>query len=68
MNLTDNFNNHWLAGFSDADASFQIKIVDCVNNRITNRITRDKPEIRLNYQVDQKSDVLLMKIKKISRW
>jgi len=59
MNLTDNFNNHWLAGFSDADASFQIKIVD----RVTNRVTRDKPEIRLNYQIDQKSDVLLMKIK-----
>jgi hypothetical protein len=48
-----------LAGFSDADASFQIKIVD----RVTNRVTRDKPEIRLNYQIDQKSDVLLMKIK-----
>ena len=55
MNLTDNFNNHWLAGFSDADASFQIKIVD--------RVARDKPEIRLNYQIDHKSDVLLMKIK-----
>jgi hypothetical protein len=55
MNLTDNFNNHWLAGFSDAKASFQIKIV--------NRVTKDKPEISLNYQVDQKSNVLLIKIK-----
>jgi len=55
MNLTDNFNNHWLAGFSDADASFQIKII--------NRTTRNKPEIRLNYQIDQKNSILLTKIK-----
>ena len=55
INLTDNFYNHWLAGFSDADASFQVKIV--------NRVKRDNPEVRLNYQIDQKSDVLLMKIK-----
>ena len=68
MNLTDDFNNPWLAGFSDADASFQIKII--------NRITRNKPEIRLNYQIDlsaqdwvhgprpwgQKNNILLMKI------
>lgn len=50
-----NFDNHWLAGFSDADASFQIKIIK--------RITRNKPEIRLNFQIDQKSDLLLIKIK-----
>ena len=55
MNLTDDFNNHWLAGFSDADASFQVKII--------NRVTRNKPEIRLNYQIDQKDNTLLMKIK-----
>ncbi len=54
MNLTDNFNNHWLAGFSDADASFQIKII--------NRARRKNPEIRLNYQIDQKNNILLMKI------
>lgn len=54
MNLSDDFNNHWLAGFSDADASFQIKII--------HRITRNKPEIRLNYQIDQKNNILLMKI------
>ena len=54
MNLTDNFNNHWLAGFSDADASFQIKII--------NRITRNKSEVRLNYQIDQKNKILLTKI------
>jgi len=50
-----NFDNHWLAGFSDADASFQIKII--------RRITRNKPEIRLNFQIDQKSDLLLNIIK-----
>jgi len=55
MNLTDDFNNHWLAGFSDADASFQVKII--------NRIERNKPEIRLNYQIYQKNNILLMKIK-----
>ena len=55
MNLTDDFNNHWLAGFSDADASFQVKII--------NRNTRKKPEIRLNYQIDQKNNILLTKIK-----
>ena len=55
LNLTDNFNNHWLAGFSDADASFQVKII--------NRTTINKPEIRLNYQIDQKNSILLTKIK-----
>jgi hypothetical protein len=55
LDLSKNFDNHWLAGFSDADASFQIKIIK--------RITRNKPEIRLNYQIDQKSDLLLNMIK-----
>ena len=56
IDTSNNFDNHWLAGFSDADASFQIKII----KRIANR---NKPEIRLNYQIDQKSDLLLIKIK-----
>jgi hypothetical protein len=55
MDSSKNLDNHWLAGFSDADASFQIKIIK--------RITRNKPEIRLNYQIDQKSDLLLNMIK-----
>ena len=55
INLTYDFNNHWLAGFSDADASFQVKII--------NRNTRNKPEIRLNFQIDQKNNKLLTKIK-----
>ena len=55
LDSSKNLDNHWLAGFSDADASFQIKIIK--------RITRNKPEIRLNYQIDQKSDLLLNMIK-----
>ena len=53
LNLDIDFKNHWLAGFSDADASFQIKIL----NR------NKKVEIRLNFQIDQKKDVLLLLIK-----
>ena len=55
IDSSKNLDNHWLAGFSDADASFQIKIIK--------RITRNKPEIRLNFQIDQKSDLLLNIIK-----
>jgi hypothetical protein len=55
IDSSKNLDNHWLAGFSDADASFQIKIIK--------RITRNKPEIRLNFQIDQKSDLLLNMIK-----
>ena len=55
INSSYDFNNHWLAGFSDADASFQIKVVD--------RTLRNKKEVRLNYQIDQKSNLLLDKIK-----
>ena len=53
LNLDKDLKNHWLAGFSDADASFQIKIIN-----------RDKKvEIRLNYQIDQKYNTLLLLIK-----
>ena len=55
INNSKDFDNHWLAGFSDADSSFQIKI-----------ITRDgkpKPEVRLNFQIDQKHNDLLLLIK-----
>jgi len=55
MNTSTDFNNHWLAGFSDADASFQIKTIK--------RATKIRPEIRLNYQIDQKKDLLLKEIK-----
>jgi hypothetical protein len=57
INESNDFNNHWIAGFSDADASFQIKIVY--------RNNRPRPEIRLNYQVDQKTNSFLLLIKDI---
>jgi len=55
LNTSNDFSNHWLAGFTDADGSFQIKII--------NRSTRVRPEIRLNYQIDQKKDLILKNIK-----
>ena len=57
LNKSNDFYNHWLAGFSDADASFQVKIID--------RATRKKLEVRLNYQIDQKENYLLEKVKKL---
>lgn len=53
LNLDNDFKNHWLAGFSDADASFQIKIVNRNN---------DRTEVRLNFQIDQKKNDILIKI------
>lgn len=53
LNKSDNLENHWLAGFSDADASFQIKILKREN----------RTEIRLNYRIDQKTNFLLLLIK-----
>lgn len=53
LNLNDDLNNHWLAGFSDADASFQIKVLNCIN----------KVEVRLNFQIDQKKEIILLLIK-----
>lgn len=55
INDTNNYDNHYIAGFSDADASFQIKIIYKKN--------RNKPEIRLNYQIDQKYNDILIVIK-----
>jgi hypothetical protein len=49
LNLDRNLENHWLAGFTDAEGSFQIKII----NR------HDKTEIRLNFQIDQKKANIL---------
>jgi hypothetical protein len=52
-NTNNDLNNHWLAGFADADASFQIKIITRNN----------KTEVRLNFQIDQKQNELLILIK-----
>ncbi len=49
FNESNDLKNHWLSGFSDADASFQIKLL----NR------KGRIEVRLNYQVDQKSKEIL---------
>lgn len=51
-------NSYWLAGFSDADCSFQIKTLKRENRRFGY-------EIRLNYQVDQKNKLILEQIKKV---
>ena len=48
----NNLHNHWLVGFSDADSSFQIKILD----------HKDRISIRLNFQIDQKKKELLLLI------
>lgn len=49
-------NSYWLAGFSDADSSFQIKTLKRPNRKLGY-------EIRLNYQVDQKNKLILEQIK-----
>ena len=57
-NTNNDLNNHWLAGFSDANASFQIKLITRNNN---------KTEVRLNFQIDQKQNELLILIKNFLR-
>ena len=56
-NNDENLNNHWLAGFSDADASFQIKLIYRQGEG------NQKTEVRLNFQIDQKEKDLLFLIK-----
>nr|YP_203338.1 orf279 [Zancudomyces culisetae]AAW49505.1 orf279 [Zancudomyces culisetae] len=51
-------NNYWLAGFTDSDGSFQIKTIKR-NNKKNNY------EIRLSYQIDQKTDHILNQIKEL---
>jgi hypothetical protein len=57
INETNNFYNHWIAGFSDADTSFQIKII--------NKKDRPKSEIKLNFQLNKKDTNVLLLIKKV---
>ena len=54
INNNLDLNNYWLAGFSEADASFQIKLILRRN---------EKTEVRLNFQIDQKNNDLLILIK-----
>lgn len=53
LNSDKDLNNYWLAGFSDAKASFQIKVF----NR------NDRVEVRLNFQIDHKTENVLLLIK-----
>jgi LAGLIDADG endonuclease len=55
LNSNTDLKNYWLSGFTDADASFQIKLI--------NRISRKRSEVRLSFQIDQKKDNLLKLIK-----
>lgn len=59
LNIDSNLENYWLSGFADADASFQIKII----NRLSLSNYSALPEVRLNFQIDQKEDNLLILIK-----
>nr|YP_007507070.1 intronic ORF at intron 5 of cox1 [Ceratocystis cacaofunesta]YP_009704209.1 LAGLIDADG endonuclease [Ceratocystis fimbriata]YP_009710361.1 LAGLIDADG endonuclease [Ceratocystis albifundus]AFO38122.1 intronic ORF at intron 5 of cox1 [Ceratocystis cacaofunesta]QEN73772.1 LAGLIDADG endonuclease [Ceratocystis fimbriata]QFX74863.1 LAGLIDADG endonuclease [Ceratocystis albifundus] len=49
--------NYWITGFSDAGASFQIEIV--------NKINEPKPEIRLNLKFDKQDKNVLILIKEV---
>lgn len=69
-NSTNDFDNYWLAGFSDADASFQIKMLSRTNRKNMEMpgpcpgIREGMPSlIRLNFQIDQKYNAILLDIK-----
>jgi len=53
LNTNNDLYNLWLAGFSDADSSFQIKLI----------YRNQRTEVRLNFQIDQKENDLLVLIK-----
>ena len=56
INESLDLDNYWLSGFSDADASFQIKIISRLKRPLNQ-------EIRLNFQIDQKKKEILNLIK-----
>ncbi len=53
---SDLTNSYWLAGFTDSDASFQVKTLNRKDRKYGY-------EIRLNYQLDQKNRFILDQIK-----
>ena len=58
LNDSTDLDNHWLAGFIDADGSFQIKIIDRIKQNGEPRL-----EVRLSLQIDQKTRLFLDLIK-----
>ena len=53
---------YWIAGFSDADASFQIKILDKplpAIRHVRGATVTPRKEVRLNFQIDQKHEYVL---------
>ena len=54
LNLSNDWKNHWFAGFTDGDASFQIEILN----------SNKKIKVMLNFQIDQKKEYILLYIKK----
>jgi hypothetical protein len=67
LNLSNNFKNHWLAGFTDADASGAGLQTGCVSPKASFQIKilnrSKKIEVRLNFQIDQKKEYILLLIK-----
>ena len=63
INNNSDLNNYWLAGFSDADASFQIKLITHLPVGAVGRGKNGRTEVRLNFQIDQKNNDLLILIK-----
>jgi hypothetical protein len=52
-NQTADFENHWLAGFTDVNGSFQVELL----------IRSPEEEVRLSFQIDQKTAAILLLIR-----
>ncbi len=66
MDKKDDFFNHWLSGFIDADGSLQIKIINKTPGFISNGNNQGENkniEIRLKLQITQKEELILSKIR-----
>ena len=58
LNYSTDIDNHWLAGFIDADGSFQIKTINRIKKNGVPRL-----EVRLSLQIDKKKRIFLDLIK-----